>query len=145
AAAPKKSVPFLQERLSRKKKAVAIDPKRLARLIADLDDEEFKVREKAAAELAKLGKAAEPALQKALKETKSSEVGLQLRQLLKQLEGLPSETVRAVRAVEILERMGGPEARKALGTLAREATEPRLKEEAKASSQRLGKRSANKS
>ena len=58
----KESVAFLQQQL----KPSSIGPQRIPRLLADLDNEEFAVREKASDELAKLGEEALPALQKAL-------------------------------------------------------------------------------
>ena len=47
-----------------------------------------------------------------------------------------------LRAVEVLERIGTPEARQVLAKLADGAPEARLTQEAKASLQRLAKRSA---
>jgi WD40 repeat protein len=63
AAAPDQAVFLLREHL---KPALAADPQRLRRLLADLDSEQFAVREKARRELAALGELAEPALRQAL-------------------------------------------------------------------------------
>ncbi len=60
-AAPAESVAFLRERL---RPPPPPDP-RIPKLIADLDDDDFNVRQKATAELAKLGKAVEADLKKA--------------------------------------------------------------------------------
>ena len=62
ATASKQAVPFLRDRV---KPAVPADPKKLERLIADLDSEKFDVRAGAIAGLEKLGELAEPALEKA--------------------------------------------------------------------------------
>src|SRR5207245_6747121 len=62
-ADPKTSVPFLGKHL---KPAAPPDSKRIAQLIADLDDKQFVLREKAVAQLKKLGEPAVPALRKAL-------------------------------------------------------------------------------
>jgi hypothetical protein len=50
------------------------DAERIANLIRDLDAEEFSVRDDAARELTKIGEPALPALEEALRETKSEEV-----------------------------------------------------------------------
>jgi RNA polymerase sigma factor (sigma-70 family) len=63
AAAPRQAVPFLGERL---KPAAPAEARRVEGLIADLDSDEFAVRQKAADELKKLGRLAVPALKKAL-------------------------------------------------------------------------------
>src|SRR5262249_28501254 len=63
AADPARSVPYLREGL---RPVPSAEAKRLARLIADLDDDQFEVREKAAAELEKQGGAALAALREAL-------------------------------------------------------------------------------
>ncbi len=62
AAAPEKAVPFLKEHL----KPEAIDSKRIQRLIADLDNEQFAMRRQASSELEKIGELAVPCLAKDL-------------------------------------------------------------------------------
>ena len=64
ATSPKQVVPFLRERV---KPAVGPDPKKLARLIADLDSEDFEERSVANDELERLGELAVPALENVLK------------------------------------------------------------------------------
>ena len=76
AAVPEQAVPFLAERLVAALKA---DPGRVARLLKDLDSDEFAVRDQASAALALLGKQAEPALRQAL-ESKPSSGGRDPRQ-----------------------------------------------------------------
>jgi RNA polymerase sigma factor (sigma-70 family) len=61
AAAPGQAVPFLAERV---RPAAAPDAKRVAKLLAELDDERFEVREQASRELQGLGRLVEPALVK---------------------------------------------------------------------------------
>jgi hypothetical protein len=120
AAAPAQAVPFLEERakpLSRSP-ARAPDPRHVARLITDLDDDDFAVREKATAELRKLGRFAEAALRKALQSDPSPEVQRRVEQLLQRLKDAVSpEELRLLRTAEVLERAGIPEARQLLKSL----------------------------
>jgi WD40 repeat protein len=139
AAHPRRAVPLLRERLAR---AVRPDPARLARLIADLDDEQFAVRERAAGELEKVGEAAEPALRRALRQNPSLEVRRRIEPLLGNLTRPPlsSERLRALRAVTVLEQAGTAEARQLVGELASGDPDVRLAREAKAALRRLAAR-----
>ncbi len=138
-AAPKQSVPFLRERLE---PVVPADPKQLARLIADLDNEAFETREKATAALEVFGELAESALRKALKADPSTEARQRLEGLLQKVSaGAPGGVqIRRVRAVEALEQMDTLEARKILEALAKGAPEAHLTKEAKAAVGRLKNR-----
>jgi hypothetical protein len=138
-AAPDKALPLLGERL---RPVPAADPQHLARLIADLDSNQFTVREEATRELAKLGEQAAPALTKALKESPSAEVRRRGAQLLDKFESSPSpDRLRGIRAVEVLEQLATPAALDLLNTLARGTPDARLTQEAKASLARLRLRS----
>jgi dipeptidyl aminopeptidase/acylaminoacyl peptidase len=130
-----RSVPFLKEQL----RPVTVDEKRVARLIANLDADVFAKREAASRELAELGDRAKAALFQTLKNRPSPEVNRRIEELLEQLDRhtLSPEEVRSMRAVEALEHIGTPEARKLLEALANGAPEARLTREAKASLQRL--------
>jgi hypothetical protein len=107
-----------------------------------LDDDEFTVRERASAELAKLGEGAREVLEAARQTTKSAEVRRRAQELLDKLQGpVPSpEVLRSLRAVEALERIGSPDARRLLEELAGGAPPARLTQEAKASMERLARR-----
>jgi hypothetical protein len=142
-AAPGQAVPLLEGHL---RPVPPADPARVARLIADLDSDRFAVREKAAHELEQLGRLVEPALRKALAERPSAEVRRRLTQLLERPTEaiLPPEQLRAVRATEVLEQIGTPEAKALLEKLAKGAPEARLTQEAKASLQRMARRSADR-
>jgi RNA polymerase sigma factor (sigma-70 family) len=111
-------------------------------LIADLDSEEFAVRDKAFRELAQFSDLAESALREALKAKPSPEAAKRIRSLLDRLEEPPAdaEQLRRLRAVEILEGIGTPRAVEFLETLAKGAPAARLTKEAKASLERLAKR-----
>src|SRR5262249_25507293 len=101
-AAPKQAVPFLEKRLQTTGTG---EEQRIARMVADLDNEEFAKREKAVEELEKLGRRAEEALRKALAGETSAEARRRIKGLLDKLEKDPlprppapaEETVAAVR------------------------------------------------
>src|SRR5262249_28966989 len=143
AAAPKQALSRLKEQL---KPAARVDDKRIGKLIEELDDDDFDVRDRATTELEKLGAAAEAALRKALRGNVSAEVRLRAQRLLEGLEKVEASAdwVQTGRALEVLEQLGTPEARAYLLTLAEGASEARLTLEAKASLERLAKRPAAK-
>jgi WD40 repeat protein len=125
----------------------AADEKRLARMIADLDSDEFTVRDKATQELEALGEAAADACRKALEGNTSAESRRRLQRVLsKQVRemGRPSpEHLRLLRALEVLERAGTTEARQLLETLAKGAPGARLTLDAQAALNRLVKNGAS--
>jgi hypothetical protein len=127
----------LKERL---RPAAASDSKKIARLITDLDQNAFTARESATKQLSELGELAEPALRVALNDKPSAEKRRRLEDLLKRLDASNSpELLRGLRAVEVLESFGTPEARQVLQTLAEGAAEARLTREAKAALERRKK------
>jgi glucose/arabinose dehydrogenase len=135
AAAPRQSLPLCRDRLLRS--PVVTDPelpRRLSRLIADLDADDFEVRERATLELLKLGRAAEPAVRRALDNPASLEARRRLERVLAPLleQGLPGETLQALRAVQVLEQVGTPEAKEVLKSVAKDAAEDWLRQEAQA-------------
>ncbi len=141
SADPEHSIAYLRPRLH----PVAIaDEDRLKRWIADLDSEQFAVREKAAAELEKLGEAALPAMRKVIENQPTLETRKRLEQLIekqKREEWSPSsERRRLWRSLEVLERVGTAEARRLLTTLANGAPGAWLTWDAKAALERLTKR-----
>jgi WD40 repeat protein len=93
-----------------------------ARLIKDLDDDDFDVREKASAELGKLGVDAALALRRLLERRPSPEARARARRLLARI---PEGDLKRVmnpgwvrRAVGVLRRLATPAARRALEELA---------------------------
>jgi RNA polymerase sigma factor (sigma-70 family) len=136
AASPKGTAALLAKQL---KPVVAPEPKQLARLIADLDSENFDVRQKASQELARLGELSRPALEDALKNEPSLELHRRIEELLACLVSISGEDLRHLRGVEVLERMGTPEATKLLEDLAKGPPAATLTREANASLRRLGK------
>jgi HEAT repeat protein len=136
-AAPGQAVPLFRAQL---RPVVAADPERVARLLADLDSDAFAVRDKATRELQEMGEAALPALRKALDGRPPLERRRRAEQLLERLAGWSPEQLYGLRAVEVLEQVGSPEARRLLRALAEGLPEARLTREAKASLQRLAHR-----
>src|SRR5262249_3958615 len=121
-----------------------VEEERVTRLIAALDSDQFEVRDRAAKELQQLGELAAPAMRKALAARPTLEVRRSLEALLDEVERqtLSSEQLHAQRALEVLEHIGSPEARRVLEALAEGAPGARLTNEAKASLQRLAARPA---
>jgi WD40 repeat protein len=138
ANAGDRALPLFRERLKSAKRDVA----RIRKLLEDLDSEEFRVREAASEELAKLGVEAEPELRHLEKAEISAEARRRLNELLEPLNAmtLPPEQLRAARAVLALEWIGTPEARAVLEKLAAEDAETLLAREARAALARLPKR-----
>jgi hypothetical protein len=122
----------------------AADAKRVSRLLADLDNDDFQVRTKAEEELETLGETIADDLDAALKKPLSLEAGRRIKHLMDRIRDqrkTPSaERIRVLRAVEVLEQIGTPEVRRLLTDLAGGAPKARLSEEAKASLERLVKR-----
>jgi WD40 repeat protein len=114
-------------------------PAEIERLVADLDSDEYAVREGATRELEAAGRAAEPALRRLLAGSPSAEVRKRAEHVLEALgDRKPSyEVARVVRAVEVLERVGTPQARAVLADLARGKQGVALTEEARAALRRL--------
>ena len=120
--------------------APAVDTKRIAGLIADLDSDRFAVREQASRELAGLGEAGATALRNVLKGSPTLEARRRAQALLARIAEPSGDHLQALRALEVLERLATPEARKLLRTLAAGAAEAPKTKEAEASLRRLEQR-----
>jgi WD40 repeat protein len=119
-AVPEAAVPFITERLTQDS-----PPKeRIKRLIADLDNDSFVVREEASKELEKLGESAIPAVRQSLADNPSPEVRRRSEKLLgvywekhaQDKQPIP-EQLRTARTASVLARIGTPEANKVLLSL----------------------------
>ncbi|HTU90359.1 MAG TPA: sigma-70 family RNA polymerase sigma factor [Gemmataceae bacterium] len=133
-ADPERAVPFLRERLQ----PVKEDAPRIRQLIADLDSDQFSIRDAAYKELEKMDDAAHAVLRQALPQAAS----LELRRRVETLLSVPwivrsPEKLRQIRAVTVLEQIGDAAARRVLERLAGGAAEARQTREAKAALQRL--------
>jgi WD40 repeat protein len=138
-AAPEQSVSFLKAKLRP-------DPDtHIGQLIADLNNDQFDVREAASHDLARLGENAEPALREAAAYG-SLEVRHRAEKLLQHLKGQSKEPtpdqLRKLRALQVLEQAATEDAIQLLQKLASGAPEARLTQEAKASLARLTQRTA---
>jgi hypothetical protein len=139
AADPAHSLPLLTKRLSAKKSASGLTPAQIGRLIRDLDSDEFEEREKASEELEKAGGVVEAALRRAMPRAPSLEAKRRMERLLASLRpaSLSAEELRVIRAVQVLEYIGTPEARKVLKQLSEGVNGVRLCEEASQAVARL--------
>jgi WD40 repeat protein len=134
--APGQAVLLLRQRLP-----PPITAALLKRLIADLDNRRFAVRDKARAELERLGARAALALRQALAGRPSLEVRRRLEDLLEKATSAEQsrERLRLLRAIEVLEGIGTPEAVAVLRTLAKGLPGERETVEARAALDRLEK------
>jgi WD40 repeat protein len=105
--APKSTVPFLAKRLQ---PAPVLDAKRVEALIRSLDSKAFRERDEATKELEQLGELVREPLRKALADKPSPEMGQRLRGLLGKQDHYSPAQLRNLRAIEILEGIGTPEA-----------------------------------
>ncbi len=110
AASPSQAVDLVSRSIKTAKKGKP----ELARWIRDLDSDDFDERERANASLAEFGEDAADALREALGSRPSAELRRRAEELLKRLKSkAPSpERLRGLRAVELLEWIGTPEARR---------------------------------
>jgi HEAT repeat protein len=97
------------------------DLKKVPQLIAELDSDEFKVRESAYRQLVELGNAAVPSLREALTKNPALEVQRRLKTLLSRPQSLihSPEILRRLRAIQVLERLDSQESRRLLAELAK--------------------------
>jgi WD40 repeat protein len=144
SAAPQRALPFLRERL-KPSKEVGVE-RRVAGLIADLESPTFAVRQRATEELEHLGDRAADALANVLAGKPTLETRRRVERVLLSLKPNqptpppPAPLRQALRAVEVLERIGNPEARQILEKLAQGSTDAPLTGEARSALRRLGQR-----
>jgi RNA polymerase sigma factor (sigma-70 family) len=143
ASTPDQAISYLRGQLH---PVEPVNEKHLENLIADLDSPEFSVREKAAKALESFGERAAAACRRGLADHPCLETRRRLEAVLeKQSQRWKSptrETLQALRALEVLELANTQQARQTLQRLASGTPEARLTQEAKASLERLAKRSA---
>jgi hypothetical protein len=133
---PERSLPLLKEHV----KPVAPADEALRAVLNDLDSDQFKTREAAAVKLQKLGEQIEGALRESLATNPSLEKRRRIEAVLTRLDPavpLTGETLRAMRAIQVLERIGSQEARKTLELLAHGVASARLTRAAQEALKRL--------
>jgi hypothetical protein len=114
---------------------------RVKQRIAELSNVDFAVRTRATLDLKALGELARPALEELLTEKPDLEVRRRAERLLEEpLRPLSPEQLQALRALEVLERIGNSRARAVIESLANGAPGARQTEEAKAALERLSRR-----
>jgi hypothetical protein len=133
---PEQGVAFISKKL---RPTVAVDPKRIARLIADLDNDEFDTRQQATQDLAEIGEQAEDALRSALADHPSLETARRLEGLIQRSEAR-LEARRIQCAIFLLEHLDAKEARTLLEALAKGAPDSSQTKQAKAALERLALR-----
>ena len=136
--APGQTVPLFRDRL---RPVPAADTARVVKLIAALEADQFEERTAAFKELQGLGERAAGPLRQALKVGTSLELRRRVEQLLDAIEAEPRSPngLRQLRAVQILELAGTPEARQLLQTLAKGAPGARLTQAATEALDRLSR------
>jgi WD domain, G-beta repeat len=116
-----------------------VDDAKIDQLIANLDDNDFATRKAALEQLRLLEHSAKPKLRSALDKGPSVEVRDRLQTLLDELKGRPQGALlRSLRAIELLECVGTPEARLILKELGQGAPGALLTDEANAALKRMG-------
>jgi hypothetical protein len=141
AAHPKEATALLAKRLRR------VEPmpvKEVERHIAALDSDDFEARERAFSRLEALGKGAEGELRAASAKSKSLEVRKRTQELLGRMGRVTPERLRALRAVEVLERVASAEAKRILARLAKGAAGALETQDTKAALERLSLAKASK-
>jgi hypothetical protein len=121
-----------------------VHAQRVARLIADLDSHGFAARERATAELKKLGEEAGPAVRVALGARSSPEARQRLEAVLRARDARDptAEQLLRLRGVEVLERCGTAKAQQFLEPLAQGPPDAALTADARAALDRLVRRPA---
>jgi WD40 repeat protein len=135
--APDKAIPFLKKQLP---PVPADQAARCAKLIKDLNDDDFQTRKTAENELLKQGAIVVPMLQEALMgQLPTLEVRRLMTRILEQLpvDELRSRREREVRILQVLERIGSAEARAYLKELAGGGAAAPLTRDAKVTLEKL--------
>ncbi len=139
-AAPREATELIDKHLST---VVPVEAAVIGRLVRELDDDSFDVREKASRRLSELGEVARPALSDALTHEPPAETRRRIKELLDPLDRpADGERLRLLRAAEVLEIVGTPDARIVLQRLAEGEPNALLTREAKAAVIRLDTKSA---
>lgn len=134
--APAETVKLFADKI---KSAPALDPKRIQRLLADLGNGQFTVREAASKAIQELDEQAIPYLELTLKSAESAEIRDRVKRLLEQKRLLPlsPDQIRQIRAVMVLEQIDNSESKELLRSWTGGPAGARLTIEATAALERL--------
>jgi hypothetical protein len=135
--APNQAVDFLRARIA---PVQPPDPKEVDQHIANLDDKDFRKREKAARSLAALGERVHDYLTRALATNPGPEVRERLERLLAEDERPTPDLLRRLRAIEVVEIIATAEATQLLATGAGGASGALFTTEAAAAAKRVAER-----
>ncbi len=134
AAAGDRAVELIRRHVSPAGAAPDLAP-RIKQLIADLDNDVFATREKASADLASLGSAAEPLLRQTLAQQPSLEARIRIERLLAtfddRIQRMTGEPLRQIRAIRVLERIGTKHSGELLTAARRQRADARQTRDAK--------------
>jgi hypothetical protein len=143
SAAGENAVSVLAKHLKPAPMDEELGPK-VAKLIDQMNDDQFSVRERATQQVAELGEGADPFLRLALEDTNSAEVRHRIRRLLNDLSSKPlvvdQNQQRALRGIQVLEEVGDEQARDVLERLATGEPAARMTQEAKSALERIDER-----
>jgi WD40 repeat protein len=129
-----RAVGLLAEHLQR---VADVDEKELNQVLRELEADAFNVREEASSRLERLADVIQEPLRATLARGVSAEVKRRLEKILSEIDAPVPGRLRQLRAVEVLEQIGTPEAITLLKKLATGVPGARLTREAKASLLRL--------
>src|SRR5205814_7077014 len=118
ARAPEQSLDLLRKNVR------VVSEEDVRKLLRDLDSQKFTVRDRASLDLIALGRFIEPILREELRGKPTLEMRRRMAEILKLIteEGRSPEETRVLRALELLEMLGTPAAKKLLQELAGGAT-----------------------
>ena len=136
---PARSIPLLKEKVA---PVTLPDPDGVARHIANLDDKDFRKREAAARSLAEMVERAQGPLREALTRGPSPEARERIDRLLASVDRVTADQLRRLRAIEIAEVIGTPEAARLLAHWATGAAGTLFTTEAASAAKRVAERGA---
>jgi len=140
AAGAEQGIPVIRAHLKPVALTTAAQQRRLTQLMTDIDDPRFAVRQKAVAQLIQMGEIALAPVRKALADKPPLDVRRHLERVAEEVGGaVPGgNRLLALRAVEVLEHWGTPDAQELLKELASGLPEALQTQEARAALERLG-------
>lgn len=124
---PRETLDLFREKL---KPVVGPDAATVTKWVGDLDAPKFQVREKSYRNLAGMGESARDQLQEGLKKATSAEARFRITRLLGVINSqVAPAKLQPLRALEVLEKIGGSEAKQQLEALAKQSTDEEIRRE----------------